>query len=477
MHNPELTSENQNQSIGPHFTVYNQQEQNYTLNHHLYKKEMEDPNDPNDNLTKLKNRLLQNRNNNNTQLERVDLPPYKKLHHSGDTVGETNQLEHLDKVIAQNTQLLNSKGGESMMSNSGNSTTVVNNNCVVQNVTTGGQGQQMITMSPLQGNYQGGKQPVYQMAVNNGENQIGGYMMINPQNGSVRQQQQVQTQPQQQQVFMTPYPGQVQYVMNPIQNSYPQQQGYLNYGTPVPQQFGNEMIVLMAPPNQQNNQPYYMSSPMDGKGTPQQQQPQQVMMQMPQYIPVYPNGQPVNNMPQPSFQQPQFQQNGGITYVQAPQNGQIAYIQPQPQMQQPVYYVMPGGNNMISQNPNGPQSYVYANPRIRMPMQVTTNSNPQQTQTQSTNQEPQSTENNETKSNEMAKMSTVPIQIQTATPSKLAEKMEVVDQGTLTKKVVFDSTPKPRLVSDLLNELKTNPSNTNEKWLGLKVLMQQSNPE
>ena len=453
-----------NKKHGPIIPVFDHQEANHTINQQIYKKDFEESNDATDMLTKLRNKLLQGRNNTITEVE--DFPPYKKLHQSYDGTSEmisneTISLQQLDRVIAQNNQILNPRGGGGASANlqtNTNSTSSFNT--------------QMIATAPNGNVYQ---KQVFQTQTNEmTENQFGGYVIANPQNVSIRQQS-----PGQQQVFVAPYGNQMQLAMNPFQNAnnYPQQPGFVTYGMPPQQQYGNKVVLMMNAPNQSSNQPYYMG-PIDGNVSQQQQQVP-VIMQSPQFLSMSPNSQQVNGYPQP-----QTQHNGGFTLLQPQQIAgytqpqQIAgYTQPQQiagytQPQQPVMYVLPTGASTVGQNFTGVQGYVHPNANVQIsPVQITNNI--QQTSIPVVSPEKHLIQSNEGNTIGTVRPISDPISIINPV-SKVVLKTESFDPSNNTKKVVFNSIPKPRLVSDLLNELKTNTSsNINVRWLGLKGLAQR----
>lgn len=417
-----------------------------------------------DTLEKLRNKLLEGRKSVNS--EREDFPPYKKLHQGNETTTGSLDMQQLDNVITQNNQILNTMGNGNPSANLQNHPNIVNITNNSSNISISSPMTQVISNAP---NSNVPQQQVLPISANNtSANQYGGYVIVNPQNASIGQQNQGQ-----QQVHLTPYNSQMQLITNPVQNSmyYPQQPGVVTMGKPYPQQYGTQVVVMMGPPNQCNNQPYYIA-PFDGNNPSQQlqmqpQQPQPMIIQPPQFITMPPNSQ----------------QLGGYPQILPPQNGGFTVIQPQqisgfPQVQQPVVYMLPAGANALGSqhimSANG-QSFIcpQTNPH-QIPMQVVNTTLPANFSLVS---QERVAESNSQNSNG-ALISNPMVMANPGPTTVITDKVETTDPSGATKKVVFDASQKPKLVSDLLNELKVNnSSNVNDRWLGLKVLTQKGKPE
>lgn len=479
---------------GGRFMSYGQGENNFTINH-MYKMESDQQNDSTDRLMEMRNKLLEGRNNNtNTNEERMDFPPYKKLHQANyeesANLSSDQQLQQLDRAIAQNN-LLTSKSSVTPMINLQNSTsnitissTSANYSSNGANVNVTGAPTQFITIAPNSNVYQ---PQILQPIPGNGEGNQVRYIIANPQNSAPRPQ--IQTP---QPIFVAPNNGgQMQVVFNPSQNQsgFPQQQGFINFVSHYQQPSNGEMMVMMNIPSNQGKQVSYVA-PSNGT-TMHSQQQYPVIVQAPQFISMMPAPQQVGG-----YAQVQPQQVGGFTPIQPQPIGGFPTVQPQPvttfpqqihegypvvQQQPQVVYMLPTGN-IVTQNISSSQGFGYtADPNAQISIQVS--SNPQQSSMgQKANmmggsQQPgiivasHSNDHNETRNESVMNFNKNTAQL-SGYLHGIAEKKEYTEPaGATMKKVIFDETQKPRPTSDLLNELKANSSsNMAEKRLGLKVL-------
>ena len=283
-------------------STINHLDTNFTINNLLCSKTDESSNSPADMLTKLQNRLLQGRNND----EKCDFPPYKKVHlesesQKNDHAMDIQQLQQMDKVIAQNKKILCAGGNVSNLilptKNQNNSTPTQNINNVELNEQTAGSSsvlnQKLIKLMPTTNQSQ--TQNFKSIPNNFNAGAIGGYLIGSPSNPSTNMMNQGQ------QVILNPGNNtQIEFVRNPYQHHQivAQQQSYqMNCS-----QGDNKIMVIMPMATQNRPVQYITPTQINSSAVQQQQhhQPQPIFIQSPKFVNLnhqpqqaYPQSQPV----------------------------------------------------------------------------------------------------------------------------------------------------------------------------------------
>lgn len=346
-----------------HGLFFNSTGSNFTINNLISSQAGESSGNSTDRLAKLKDRLIQGRNNPVTNTERCDLPPYKRVHLESDSLqegfsAESQQLQQIDRIIAQNHQILSAGGNTS---NLNLPTQNQNNSSLYQNISkTDQQEQNGSTSNPLHQKLIKGMSNANQTqsqnfkptTINLTTSSISGYP-ANTGTTLMNQSQQV--------LLNTGNNNQM--ALHTFQNQQvicqPQ-----NFAMNCPQ--GENKIVYVMPAASQNRQIQYVSPIHINAGNiqqqPQQYQGQPIFIQAPQYV-------PMSNQQQPQVAQPQQ-----VIYFVSPGNQPVAhpsnviYTQSnfglqQQQQQQPYYgqgvsfttktqITEQGGNNNGSQSVN-----------------------------------------------------------------------------------------------------------------------------